>query len=92
MKTVISLCDLTGNMTKPWVDAGYHALLVDPQHGTTRTETMPNGARITRFAGTIEDAMPLIATHSPAATSPWCSDSHPAPIWLSPAPNTSSAK
>jgi hypothetical protein len=61
MRTVISLCDLTGNMVQPWVDAGYNALLVDPQHGTTRTETMPNGATITRFAGTVEDAMPLIA-------------------------------
>jgi len=29
---VLSLCDLTGNMTRPWVDAGYTAILVDPQH------------------------------------------------------------
>lgn len=52
MKTVISLCDLTGNMVKPWVEAGYNALLVDPQHGTTRIE----GA-VTKFAGTVEEAM-----------------------------------
>lgn len=55
MKTIISLCDLTGNMVQPWVDAGYNAFLVDPQHGVTRTE----GA-ITKFAGTIEDALPAI--------------------------------
>lgn len=61
MKTVISLCDITGHMVQPWVEAGYNALLVDPQHGTTSTETMPNGATITRFAGTVEEAMPLIA-------------------------------
>lgn len=30
--TIVSLCDLTGKMVKPWVDAGYHAVLVDPQH------------------------------------------------------------
>lgn len=42
-------------MVQPWVDAGYDALLVDPQHGFTRTE-----GRVTKFAGTIEDAMPLI--------------------------------
>lgn len=60
MKTVISLCDITGHMVQPWVEAGYNALLVDPQHGFTRTETLPNGATITRFAGTIEEAMPLI--------------------------------
>lgn len=52
---VLSLCDLTGNAVAPWVEAGYEAFLVDPQHGTTRTE-----GRITRFAGTIEDAMPAI--------------------------------
>ena len=56
MPTVISLCDLTGNMVKPWVEAGFDALLVDPQHVTTRTE----GA-VTKFAGTVEDAMPAIS-------------------------------
>lgn len=30
--TIVSLCDLTGKMVKPWVDAGYNAVLVDPQH------------------------------------------------------------
>lgn len=61
MKTVISLCDLTGNMVKPWIEAGYNAFLVDPQHGTTSTEIMPNGATTTRFAGTVEEAIPAIA-------------------------------
>lgn len=50
MRTVISLCDLTGNMVQPWVDAGYNAVLVDPQHGTTSVD-----GPITRFAGTVED-------------------------------------
>lgn len=54
-KTVISLCDLTGNVVQPWVDAGYNALLVDPQHGTTRIE-----GQIAKFAGTIEDASDYI--------------------------------
>jgi hypothetical protein len=57
MKTVISLCDITGHMVQPWVEAGYRAFLVDPQHGTTRTE----GA-VTKFAGTIEDAMDAIGS------------------------------
>lgn len=30
----IFLCDLTGVMAAPWVEAGYHAILVDPQHPT----------------------------------------------------------
>jgi hypothetical protein len=32
---VISLCDLTGHLVQPWVDAGYDAVLVDPQHEVT---------------------------------------------------------
>lgn len=55
MKTIISLCDLTGNMVQPWIDAGYKAFLVDPQHGITRTE-----GRVTKFAGTVEDATEAI--------------------------------
>ena len=55
MKTVISLCDLTGHMVQPWIEAGYEAFLVDPQHGTTRKE-----GPITKFAGIIEDAMPAL--------------------------------
>jgi len=29
---ILALCSFTGNITKPWVEAGYHAILVDPQH------------------------------------------------------------
>lgn len=30
--TIVSLCDYSGILVKPWVDAGYNAILVDPQH------------------------------------------------------------
>jgi hypothetical protein len=50
MSVVISLCDLTGNMVRPWVKAGHSAILVDPQHGTSRWE-----GRVLKFAGTVED-------------------------------------
>jgi len=30
--TVLSLCDYTGIMVDPWIEAGYRAILVDPQH------------------------------------------------------------
>lgn len=46
--TMISLCDITGHMVQPWVDAGYRAVLVDPQHGTTR-----NDGRVERIADTV---------------------------------------
>lgn len=31
-EVVISLCDLTGHMVEPWIECGYDAVLVDPQH------------------------------------------------------------
>jgi hypothetical protein len=33
-KIAIVLCDLTGVMAAPWVEAGYEVILVDPQHPT----------------------------------------------------------
>ena len=33
--TIICLCDITGVMSEPWVEAGYRAVLVDPQHPDT---------------------------------------------------------
>lgn len=35
---VLSLFDLTGNMVRPWVEAGYTAVLVDLQHLEGRRE------------------------------------------------------
>ena len=37
--TVLSLCDRTGNMVRPWLDAGYHAITVDVQ---TEANPHPN--------------------------------------------------
>ena len=54
--TVISLCDLTGIMVQPWVDAGYRAVLVDPQHQVTASE---GEGQIEKLACTILEAMPL---------------------------------
>lgn len=53
--TVISLCDLTGNFVQPWVEAGYEAILVDPQHEESNWD-----GHILRFAGTVEEAMEQI--------------------------------
>lgn len=55
-KLVISLCDLTGQMVAPWVEAGYRAILVDPQHGTSSDD-----GRVLRLAATIVEAMPILA-------------------------------
>lgn len=60
-KIVISLCDLTGNFTKPWQDAGYDVVLVDPQHGESATEQISrDGQKIVRLAETVEGAMDFL--------------------------------
>ena len=56
MSIVISLCDLTGHMVQPWVEAGYRAILVDPQHGTDLFI-----GPVTCLAMTVEEAMPVLA-------------------------------
>ena len=50
MRTVLSLADLTGNFVQPWIEAGYAAILVDPQHIISRWE-----GGVYKFAGTVED-------------------------------------
>ena len=51
---VISLCDITGHFVEPWVEAGYAALLVDPQHKDCGEWP------VLHFPGTVEEAMPVI--------------------------------
>ena len=53
---VISLCDLTGQFAQPWVDAGYRAILVDPQHGIDSDD-----GRVARLAMTVEEALPTLS-------------------------------
>lgn len=53
--TVVSLCDLTGHFVQPWIDAGYRAILVDPQHGRNSA-----GSRVTKLAMTVEEALPYL--------------------------------
>ena len=48
---IISLCDMTGHMVAPWVQNGYRALLVDPQHPKGVTH---DGA-ITRLGHVVDD-------------------------------------
>lgn len=55
MKWIISLCDYTGIAVAPWVEFGYQALLVDPQH------TNLGSGNIVHFPGTILEAMPIIS-------------------------------
>jgi hypothetical protein len=52
-RVVISLCDLTGQFVQPWVEAGYRAILVDPQHGIDSDD-----GQTVRLAMTVEEALP----------------------------------
>jgi hypothetical protein len=76
--TVLSLCDLSGHMVDPWVDAGYTAILVDPQHGLSGD--MIVDGNIIAHAETVYEAMTwmgeLIATQRLAfvAAFPPCTD------------------
>lgn len=54
--TILCLCDLTGVMARPWVEHGYRAVLVDPQHGITHED----GAML-KLACTIEEAFNQIS-------------------------------
>lgn len=54
--TAIFLCDLTGIAAKPWVEAGYRAVLVDPQHQETS-----NSGPVEKISATILEAMPRLS-------------------------------
>ena len=52
---VLSLCDRTGNMVKPWAEAGVQCVIVDIQHPAGETEFAKN---ITAIGADIKDWMP----------------------------------
>ena len=55
---IISLCDLTGVMVAPWVDGGYDAVLVDPQHPTgVSVEPSCSGALIVRVGAVVDSSV-----------------------------------
>lgn len=50
--TVLCLCDLTGHFAQPWVEAGYRAILVDPQHGWHSQD-----GRVEKWASTVDESL-----------------------------------
>lgn len=56
MSIVISLCDYSGIMVQPWIEAGYQAVLVDPQHVITRWD-----GDVYKIAATVGEALPELA-------------------------------
>lgn len=46
---VVSLCDRTGNMVRPWAKAGYECWCVDIQHSIRRDRVQEVGAGLIRY-------------------------------------------
>jgi hypothetical protein len=60
-RVVVSLCDLTGNFTRPWQEAGYKVILVDPQHGRDSSLSPRDGrGAIAKWATTVERSLRLL--------------------------------
>lgn len=51
---VVSLCDYTGKMVLPWLNAGIDAVIVDPQHPSNSSERLTSGATLTRLSAVID--------------------------------------
>lgn len=60
-RVVISLCDLTGIFIQPWLNAGYSAILVDPQHEVDDLEFFDNGTYLQKIPKTIIEALPTLS-------------------------------
>lgn len=56
-QAVLSLCDKTSNMVKPWADAGYECFIVDIQHkGVSREGNITRvGASVTEYLPPLRD-------------------------------------
>lgn len=57
---VVSLCDLTGNMVRPWAEAGFECYAVDIQHSIRkdRREDFPGGGSINYVWGDVRSWVP----------------------------------
>ena len=56
MRTAVFLCDISGVMAQPWLDAGYSVILIDPQHpaGVITTGRVTTVGRVIDHADTWE--------------------------------------
>ena len=48
-RLVVSLCDLTGNMVRPWAEAGYECVCVDIQHSIRKDREERVGGGVIRY-------------------------------------------
>lgn len=65
---VLSLCDRTGVMVQPWLEAGYRCMIVDTQH--PKGETVEG--RLTKVGADISTWLPPRTTYAAAFAFPPC--------------------
>ena len=71
MLTVLSLCDRTGIMVRPWLEAGYECWIVDTQHpaGMTRDGDLVRvGCDVAQFDPLVIPDQPSIVFAFPPCT------------------------
>ncbi|HEY5851955.1 MAG TPA: hypothetical protein VIT62_14470 [Lysobacter sp.] len=66
---VLSLFDYTGNMVRPWADAGYRCIIVDIQHGPVSSIAHPN---IETVGGDIRHYLPPRGEYAAVFAFPPC--------------------
>ncbi len=68
-RTVLSLCDRTGNMVQPWLDAGYEAITVDLQPSPTANKARHHFvADVTRWRYPLQFGRPACVFAFPPCT------------------------
>ena len=74
-RLVLSLCDYTGVMVEPWIQAGYDAMIVDLQHpagdGLTLTK---NGMSVRCYGGDVRKFLPPLAEYAAVFAFPPCTN------------------
>lgn len=69
MSIVLSLFDYTGNMVRPWAEAGYRCIVVDIQHPAGETILAPN---ITRVGADVRRWLPPRSEYAAVFAFPPC--------------------
>jgi len=70
---VLSLCDRTGNMVRPWAEAGYICIAVDVQHDGVSVENVGDGA-IIYIEADVRKFQPPAADYAAGFGFPPCTD------------------
>lgn len=71
---VVSLCDLTGNMVRPWAEAGYRCVCYDLQHSIRAAREERVGSGLIRYLWGDVRSMARIRDAAFVACAPPCTD------------------